>query len=195
MAQGDDSDASSVCYSHDDYELFDEYDYVGRGWCRDTESRAYSYISIFEDSLEGCAEACQSRGNSGAQVGFTFTGSICYCQYTDGKGPDGNIETSLNSKNTGVGPVDKGDNALSYDLCYSHKEYGISSVSVSAEIPTRGFTLSASVSIQLLTNSLIAYATYFVALSSHRRRRPRLLQLRLLQQQTPHWRRRLRYVI
>ncbi|EJK60878.1 hypothetical protein THAOC_18708, partial [Thalassiosira oceanica] len=122
------SAVGSECYSHNDYEPFDEYDFVGRGWCRDVSNRDFNRVNLPSSvsTIEGCAEACQDLGNFRAQVGFTFSGSQCYCHYNDGNSPSGNSEYGLSWRNSHpvVGPVFKGSDPYSRDwVCYSNNRF------------------------------------------------------------------------
>ncbi|EJK70744.1 hypothetical protein THAOC_07872, partial [Thalassiosira oceanica] len=84
-----------ACYSHDGFAP-DDYDYVGRGDCLDERGDVYSYVNFVDsNSIEICSRVCPLYGNARSQVGFTFIGTACRCHYTDGQGPDGNIETNL----------------------------------------------------------------------------------------------------
>ncbi|EJK70302.1 hypothetical protein THAOC_08349, partial [Thalassiosira oceanica] len=124
VVNADESAVGSECYSHNDYGPFEDYDYVGRGYCLDEGGDFYSYVNINSNSIEVCSVECQRLGNTRSQVGFTFIGNGCRCHYTDGQGPDGNIETNLSGGSyLGFGPISRGSDPFSNYKCYRYLHY------------------------------------------------------------------------
>ena len=85
-----------------------EYTYFGLGYCADNEAYYNHAQQADLDTVDQCAQHCQSFPSVKGQVGFDYLrgAKTCFCQYTNGTGPESYSNENGITYNTGViGPV------------------------------------------------------------------------------------------